>query len=52
MEQKRESMMNVPVDEDTKAFLKAQAEANGRAACREAAQILKDAAKASREAAL
>lgn len=36
-----ENIMNVPLDDETKANLKKVAEENGRAVCREAAAIIK-----------
>ena len=38
-----EKLINVPLDDETKAALERRAEANGRATTREAAQIIKDA---------
>lgn len=38
-----EKLINVPLDDETKAALERRAEANGRATKREAAQIIKDA---------
>ena len=40
---RREQVINVPVDDDTKSALKERAACNGRAAKREAAMILKKA---------
>ena len=38
-----ETMLNIPLDAETKERLEAQAERNGRAVRREAAQIIKQA---------
>ena len=40
-----EKIINVPIDEDTKAALEKRADENGRAASREAAAIIKDAVR-------
>ena len=39
----KENLINVPLDDETKAALERRAEANGRATKREAAQIIKAA---------
>ena len=41
-EVKRERFMNVPLDEETRAALEVRARVNGRAACREAARIIRE----------
>jgi hypothetical protein len=38
-----EKVLNVPLDDETREWLDKSAAANGRAASREAAQIIKDA---------
>lgn len=50
-EKQGETLVSVPVDGATKAWLEARADANGRATGREAQQILK-AAQAADEAAV
>ncbi|MBO7686931.1 MAG: TraY domain-containing protein [Kiritimatiellae bacterium] len=40
-----EKMLNVPLDDETRKALDARADENGRAASREAAQIIKDTVK-------
>lgn len=40
-----EKVINVPIDEDTKAALEKRADENGRATSREAAAIIKDAVR-------
>ena len=41
-EQDMEKIINVPLDDETRALLDKKAKSNGRASSREAAQIIKD----------
>lgn len=41
-----EKILNVPLDNETRAWLDAEAQANGRSVSREAAQIIKAAKQA------
>jgi hypothetical protein len=44
-----EKVLNVPLDDETRKWLDKSADANGRAASREAAQIIKDAKRKAQE---